>query len=114
MITYDVYSFLDLPCIHVLSVCFCVCVSANVKRTSRRMNCCQSTILPFAFGVWVESTFGEIDMHVKGTILLHLLKNTQDHTGRSITVTDIEGTQEVLTATCCMTFELSYSLLLWM
>lgn len=38
------------------------------------MNCCQSAILPFALGVWVESTFSEVDVHVQGTILLHFLQ----------------------------------------
>lgn len=38
------------------------------------MNCCQSAILPLAFGVWVEATFSEVDVHEKGTILLHFLQ----------------------------------------
>lgn len=37
------------------------------------MYCCQSAILPLAFGVWVESTFSEVDVHVKGSVLLHCL-----------------------------------------
>lgn len=42
--------------------------------TSRCMNCCQSAILPLAFGVRVKSTFSEVDVHVKGAVLLHLLQ----------------------------------------
>lgn len=38
------------------------------------MNCCQSAILPLAFGVRVKSTFREVDVHVKGAVLLHLLQ----------------------------------------
>lgn len=38
------------------------------------MNCCQSAVLPLAFGVWVKPTFGEVDVHVQGTVLLHFLQ----------------------------------------
>lgn len=33
--------------------------------TSGCVNCCQSAILPLSFGVWVESTFSEVDVYVK-------------------------------------------------
>ena len=42
--------------------------------TSCCMNGCQPAILPLAFGVWVESTFSEVDVHVQGTVLLHRLQ----------------------------------------
>lgn len=38
------------------------------------MNCCQSAILSFAFGVWVEPTFSEVDVYVERAILLHALQ----------------------------------------
>lgn len=41
------------------------------------MNCCQSAILSFAFGVWVEPTFSEVDVYVKRAILLHALQKSQ-------------------------------------
>lgn len=42
--------------------------------TSGCINCCQSAILALAFRVWLKSTFSEVDVHVKGTVLLHFLK----------------------------------------
>lgn len=48
------------------------------------MNCCQSAILPLAFRVWVETTFSEVDVYVKGTILLHLLHVYKQETGSSM------------------------------
>lgn len=38
------------------------------------MNCCKSAILSFAFGVWVEPTFSEVDMYIERAILLHTLQ----------------------------------------
>lgn len=40
------------------------------------MNCCQSAILSFAFGVWVEATFSEVDVYVERAVLLHALQNS--------------------------------------
>lgn len=42
--------------------------------TSCCINCCQSAILALAFRVWLKSTFREVDVHVKGTVLLHFLQ----------------------------------------
>lgn len=45
----------------------------GLRLTSRGVNCCQPAILPLTLGVRVKSTFSEIDVHVKGTVLLQLL-----------------------------------------
>lgn len=45
----------------------------GLRLTSRGVDCRQSAILPLALGVGVKSTFSEIDVHVKGTVLLQLL-----------------------------------------